>query len=99
MSKASTNKKVVSRKRRSEQSIQEKIAEAMQNFKASRKRIHIISYGNRWGILREGARRLTRIFSDKTTAVSYAKKLAQRDTGSSVIIHKKNGNPEESLYM
>jgi len=99
MGKASTNKEAVLKKGRSEQLIQEKIAEAMQNFKTSRKRIHIISYGDRWGILREGARRLTRIFNDKTTAVSYAKKLAQKDTEASVIIHKRDGNPEESLYM
>lgn len=86
------------KKSKSKERIRKKIAEDMSSFAPSKKRIHIISYGDRWGILREGAKRLSKICSDKTTAVVYAKRIAQKETGSSVIIHKRDGSPERYIH-
>ncbi len=81
------------------QLILESIAEAMRSFKASKKRLHVISYGNRWGILREGAKRASKICVDKPSAVYFARRLAQKERGASIIIHKRDGSPEEYINL
>lgn len=82
-----------------DQPVRERIAEAMRTFKASKKRLHVISYGNRWGILREGAKRASKICIDKSSAVFFARRLAQKETGASIIIHKRDGSPEEYINL
>jgi len=99
MGKAEPSKKTVSKKNGLKGSMvswpREEIAETMKSVIASRKGIHVIAYGENWGVLREGAKRLSKIHSNKQTAVAYAKRLAQKDADAEVIIHKKDGSPQE----
>lgn len=54
------------------------------------KRVHIISRKDGWAIKKEGKARASKIYDNKNSAVSSAKKL--REKGHDVIVHKKDGS-------
>ena len=54
------------------------------------KRVHIISRKDGWAIKKEGKTRASKIYNNKKSAVSSARKL--REKGHDVIIHKKDGS-------
>lgn len=54
-------------------------------------RIHIISWGDKWIIKKEGALRATKILDTKDEAVKLAKYLVKNGNASSVISHRKDG--------
>lgn len=54
------------------------------------KRVHIISRKDGWAIKKEGKTRASKIYNNKKSAVSSARKLKEK--GHDVIIHKKDGS-------
>lgn len=63
---------------------------------ASKNHIHVIEHPRGWAIVREGANRSYKVYSEKTAAVSGAKKLA-RKMESSVVIHGPQGYPVKTF--
>jgi hypothetical protein len=68
----------------------------MRNYVPNRSHIHLIPERGRWVILREGARRASKIVASKAAAVSAAEALARRDRSGELIIHRRDGSLEES---
>jgi|GEM_PF-5133695 len=56
--------------------------------------IHVISDRNRWVVLRERAKRATRVLADRDQAIGLARSLA-RETNGEVFVHRKDGTIEE----
>lgn len=50
----------------------------------------------KWAILREGAKRASKIYRRKDDAVTRAKELAKNRTPSTLIVHGKNGDEQFS---
>jgi hypothetical protein len=51
------------------------------------KRVHVISRGDNWAVKKEGNVKASKIYPDKQTAISDA-----RRSGSDVVVHKKDGS-------
>jgi hypothetical protein len=102
MGKAVSNIKAVSKKGVTRWWTREEIAQAMKDYIKSRKGIdiyHVISYeGDQWGVLREGCKRLHKIYDDKGSAVAHAKRLAQRSSMWKVVVHKEDATPERYIH-
>ena len=78
----------------------ENIARMLKNLFEAKKGMtiyHIISRGNRWGLIREGRKRMYRIYDDKQAAVEHAKKLAQKNSKWQVVVHKKDASTEKLI--
>jgi len=58
--------------------------------KKGSKRVHIISRKDGWAIKKEGKTRASKIYDNKNSAVSSARRL--REKGHDVIVHKKDGS-------
>lgn len=56
--------------------------------------IHVISDRNRWAVLRERAKRATRVLADRDQAIDLARSLAREDNGE-VMVHRKDGTLQE----
>ena len=92
MRKEASNKKAESTNSTVKRWTKEEIAEAMRSVVLSRKRIHVIAYGDGWGVLRESSKRLNKIHRDKRSAVAHAKRLAKKNIDALVIIHMEDGS-------
>lgn len=76
------------------------VGRAIQDVRLTGDRIHVIAYGKeQWGILKEGAERLSKIYDDKSEAVSRAKELALKKSVSAVVLHRRNGMPEKTFNI
>jgi len=53
----------------------------------SGKRVHIISRGDNWAVKKEGTTRASKIYQDKESAITSARK-----SGLDVVVHKKDGS-------
>jgi len=54
------------------------------------KRVHVISRKASWAIKKEGKTRASKIYNNKKSAVSSARKLKEK--GHDIIIHNKDGS-------
>ena len=54
------------------------------------KRVHVISRKDGWAIKKEDKTRASKIYNNKDSAISSARKLKEK--GHDVIIHKKDGS-------
>jgi len=57
---------------------------------SSPKRTHVVKRESGWAVKKEGAKRATKVYQTKEEAVKGAQK--DRDSGSDVVIHKKDGS-------
>jgi len=71
----------------------------MRSAGSTRDRYHVISHGDRWAVVREGAQRAYRVFDRKADAVARAKSLAAAARGRYVIVHRKDGGVEMIVGM
>ena len=100
MEKAQTCRKSVVKKRGSKRAprlSREEIAETMKAVVAARNRIHVIAYKGRWGVLRAGAKRMSKVHLDKQRAINHAKRLARRKKATKILNHDKDGKPQEYI--
>lgn len=100
MTKAQTSRKKVLKtidRKRSPRLSREEIAEAMKSVATARNRIHVIAYEGKWGVLRAGSKRMSKVKMDKRRAIAYARRLAKKKAGTSIVIHKEDGSPEKYL--
>lgn len=58
--------------------------------KKGSKRVHVISRKASWAIKKEGKTRASKIYNNKKSAVSSARKLKEK--GHDVIVHNKDGS-------
>lgn len=98
MIKAGSNKNAESKDSAAKRWTKEEIAKAMRAVVLSRKRIHVIAYGDGWGVMRENSKRLNKIHRDKRAAVAHAEQLAKKDIDALVIIHKEDGSLERYIH-
>jgi hypothetical protein len=54
-------------------------------------RVHVIKRGTHWAVLKEGAKRASRLTKSKQTAISHASKVAGAGV---VVVHKADGSIE-----
>lgn len=75
---------------------QARLTQAMQRLAAMdrRKVIHVISDRGRWVVLRERAKRATRVLADREKAIDLARSLA-READGEVMVHRKDGTLQE----
>jgi hypothetical protein len=101
MSKTDSSIRVAAEKKRVKRWTEEEIAKAMQAVFEAKKGIdiyHIISRGNRWGVLREGCKRMYKIHDDKPSAVAHAKRLAQKSPKWKVVVHKRDASLDRYIH-
>jgi adenine/guanine phosphoribosyltransferase-like PRPP-binding protein len=70
-----------------------KVSEAMSRV-GTKNRWYVIPYHERWVVLRERARRATRVLGSRAEAVEIAQALA-RHAGGEVVINRKDGRMQE----
>jgi hypothetical protein len=58
---------------------------------------HVISRSGRWGVLREGNRKMYKIYDDKQAAVDHAKRLARKSAKWEVVVHKKDASLDQLI--
>jgi hypothetical protein len=75
---------------------QARLTQAMQSLSAMdrSKVIHVISDRARWAVLRERAKRATRVLADREEAITLARSMAH-EAGGEVIVHRKDGTIQE----
>ena len=56
-------------------------------------RVHVITRGHRWAVIREGAARAAKIFDSKNDAVQFGKTYLEK--GFDLIVHRPDATPEE----
>lgn len=73
-----------------------RLTRAMQRLAATdrSKVIHVISDRGRWAVLREHAKRATRVLADREKAIDLARSLARERNGE-VMVHRKDGSLQE----
>lgn len=95
----SVRKSVIKKKKDSKES-SKLTAKQIEKFKNSivnsRNRIHVIAESGKWGVLREGAKRLSKIHKDRMKAIAYAKKMASKHYFITYI-HREDGSIEETI--
>lgn len=68
------------------------IFEALERSALDRSRLHIITRGPRWAMFRDGAKRATRVFSDRGEALVQAQQMARRDSSiTEIVVHNHLG--------
>jgi len=70
-----------------------KVSEAMSRV-ATKNRWYVIPYHDRWVVLRERARRASRVVATRAEAVELARAFAQQVRGE-VVINRKDGRMQE----
>jgi len=58
------------------------------------KRVHVISRGKKWAVLKEDKSRASRLYDKKDDAVNHANRL-RNDEGYEVVIHREDGTVEK----
>ncbi|HYX25264.1 MAG TPA: DUF2188 domain-containing protein [Thermoanaerobaculia bacterium] len=73
-----------------------RLTQAIQRLSAMdrRKVIHVISDRDRWVVMRERAKRATRVLADREQAIDLARSMA-REANGEVIVHRKDGTMQE----
>ncbi len=56
-------------------------------------RVHVLSFGGRWRVFREGAQRARKVFYSKDEAIAYGRGMAEH-LRSELIVHGKDGRRE-----
>lgn len=98
--KASLNTATTRRRVINWESEREGLLEAMRAvFEAKKGKdiYHVISRGRRWGVLREGNRRMYKIYDEKQAAVDHAKRLARKSSKWEVVVHKKDASLDQLI--
>ncbi len=75
-----------------------KIRETMASLADSGGMVHIISRDDRWAVVKEKARRATKIHETKSSAVDHGRSIA-RKSGARLVIHKRDGSVEKTENM
>jgi len=102
MGKAVSNEKFVSKNKGVKQWDREKLSAALLAVLEAKRGIDIYHViwrgGDRWGILREGRKRMYKIYSDKQAAVAHAKQLAQKSSKWEVVVHKEDASLDRYIH-
>ena len=72
----------------------EAFAQTLQRMAGGR-RLHIISRGNRWALIRERTDRALRVLDTKAAAIYHA--MPYLATGYDIVVHHRDGTVEERL--
>jgi hypothetical protein len=102
MGNAGRNKDVEAKKKETRKWDRESLTRTLMGVLEAKKGkdiYHVISYdGDRWGVFREGCKRVHKIHDNKRLAVAHAKQLARRSLKWSVVIHKEDATPEKYIH-
>lgn len=58
------------------------------------KRVHVISRGKKWGVMKEDKSRASRLYDEKEDAINHANGL-RNEEGYEVVIHREDGTVEK----